>query len=320
MQIHLRKGSEEEADDLGTEGLGASFISDGLVAFVSPPFGALDGHETDQVILLFKNVNFAHLINTFSIRKPTGGKKRKLRASLEEEQPPAETQRKLRVRQQTTTTTQTTAQTRRIVSEESVCGESSDDVKLPPAARPVKTVVARNKRKGAGRSSTPSSVSSSQMTTPAESSDERGTLELFIPPPRDFRGTNNPFVSLELGRKNGGAPVNPYLSVRPPQAQLKTAKLSEKDIRITKNGEIKRKRSFVRQWKRSQEGFFNMNEPSGFSTTSTLQHPQKSSKESVLSYFGVEGRIARGEKYVVHAKRVGPDGRPQYLIQWETES
>lgn len=208
-----------------------------------------------------------------------------------------ELQRKLRVRQSQA----------RIVSEESVCEESSDDLKATSFKN------GKKRKWGAGSSSTSSSVTSGQLTTPTESSsDERGTLELFIPPPRDFRGPNNPFSNFDQEEHS----MNPYLTtVRP----LKT-KLSEKDIRITKTGEIKRKR-FVRKWKRSQEGLFQLSEPSGFSTYSIGQPTScKSSKESVMSYFGVQERIARGEKYVVHAKRVGPDGRLQYLIQWEADA
>lgn len=52
------------------------------------------------------------------------------------------------------------------------------------------------------------------------------TLDAFIPPPTDFEGSNNPFHSFPL-------------SLAPTQRIVPTKRrLSEKDIRITSNGEV----------------------------------------------------------------------------------
>lgn len=215
-----------------------------------------------------------------------------------------ELQRTLRVRQQ------------RATSEESICEESSDDVKLL-----VISSKKQNKRKRTNGGEEHSSVSSFSVSlaTPVEtSSDEtcsRGTLDMFIPPPKNFDGLNNPFCNLShnqnVPRSSG------YFFVRP----LKT-RLSEKDIRITKNGEVKRKR-YVRKWKRSTHPDLAstlFHTDASFRFASPQTNVYHSPKESILSYFGVEERVSRGEKYTVHARRVLCKGHAQYLIQWETDN
>ncbi|KAJ9587024.1 hypothetical protein L9F63_019366 [Diploptera punctata] len=108
-------------------------------------------------------------------------------------------------------------------------------------------------------------------TTPGDTSGDetssRGTLDSFIPPPKDFEGKNNPFRSLtELLSAPSGLnvtaslfnttpatsilntspitlplPLTPVLTHPVPPRPAKR-QLSEKDIRIDRNGEVKRRR------------------------------------------------------------------------------
>ncbi|KAK7074542.1 PHD finger protein 19, partial [Halocaridina rubra] len=75
---------------------------------------------------------------------------------------------------------------------------------------------------------TPNSVTPGD--TSGDETSSHGTLDSFIPPPSDFEGRNNPFLNLDS--LSYGMPV-----IRP----LKR-KLNESDIRIGKNGEVKRRR------------------------------------------------------------------------------
>ena len=116
-----------------------------------------------------------------------------------------------------------------------------------------------------------SSVSFPPPATPGDTSGDetssRGTLDSFIPPPKDFEGKNNPFRSLtELLSAPSGLnvtaslfntapapsivntspitlplPLTPVLTHPVPPRPAKR-QLSEKDIRIDRNGEVKRRR------------------------------------------------------------------------------
>ncbi|XP_023248294.1 uncharacterized protein LOC106645650 [Copidosoma floridanum] len=108
-------------------------------------------------------------------------------------------------------------------------------------------------------------------STPADTSGDetssRGTLDSFIPPPKDFEGKNHPFRNL-LGELLGiplstnmcdsncnnsiynvpitlPLPLTPVITEPPPMRPTKR-QLSEKDIIIDRNGQVKRRRQHRR--------------------------------------------------------------------------
>nr|XP_012151073.1 PREDICTED: polycomb protein Pcl isoform X2 [Megachile rotundata] len=256
-------------------------------------------------------------------------------------------------------------------------------------------------------------------STPADTSGDetssRGTLDSFIPPPKDFEGKNNPFRNLSdllgtpgnLNQSNLSTPspynqcpitlplpLTPVIS-QPPVIRPAKRQLSEKDIIIDRNGQVKRRRQHRRgrpsqqqlqqqyqhtasktatilparnnevksEFARNLRSSFNgasssassqigncvdyalngrrlrqrqsndklpppdlQAQKKGSVPTSPKCSPVKQSapdisiddlKSSVNIYFGAANRIAAGEKFVIRAKRIGPNGQTQYLIEWE---
>lgn len=128
---------------------------------------------------------------------------------------------------------------------------------------PVNTTVVTSVPAVSGPFSGLASSSSSCSVAADDTSDDtssHGTLESFIPPPCNFEGANNPFLTLELVTCTAAGTQDPTAvnsSSKDPTAfnacnnlndNIHTSsrpfkrKLSENDIRIGKNGEVKRRK------------------------------------------------------------------------------
>ncbi|KAJ8917154.1 hypothetical protein NQ315_012646 [Exocentrus adspersus] len=239
----------------------------------------------------------------------------------------------------------------------------------------------------------------SELTTPCDTSGDetssKSTLDAIIPPPKDFEGKNNPFLALlkmasedrqtkKKKKKNKEITLPlPLTAVIPGKPVMRPTKrqLSEKDIVIGPNGQVKRKR-----FRRSRN--LNVNYTVGQTASKTAavvparpdgkewgqrsaqtqgnsqigncmdyalngrrlrQRPERvlppekektsnpptpkpspvkqepdidmdDLKSSVNIYFGAANRIAAGERFCVKAKRIGPTGKMEYLIEWEGPS
>ena len=170
-----------------------------------------------------------------------------------------------------------------------------------------------------------------------------GTLDTFIPRPKDFLGLNNPFRTevpvsdsdyassflrppcLTKRKRKwsppslGSAGSSPHSSI----SSLSSASDHPPSINNNKfedvcgSGNISGNSSCSEStnmdtWKNNNE---NSSSPS--SSTSPTSSSVKHLKWSINSYFEADSRIARGEKFQVIAKRQDCKGQEQHLVAWK---
>ncbi|KAK9307710.1 hypothetical protein QLX08_001974 [Tetragonisca angustula] len=191
-------------------------------------------------------------------------------------------------------------------------------------------------------------------STPADTSGDetssRGTLDSFIPPPKDFEDRNGQVKRRRQHRR--GRPSQQQIQQQYQHTASKTATIlparnnevkSEfaRNLRSSFNGASSSASSqigncvdYALNGRRLRQRQSNDKLPppdpqpqkKGSVPSSPKCSPVKQSapdislddlKSSVNIYFGAANRIAAGEKFVIRAKRIGPNGQTQYLIEWE---
>lgn len=193
----------------------------------------------------------------------------------------------------------------------------------------------------------PLALSMGAGDTSGDDTSSHGTLESFIPPPTNFEGQNHPFLHLDPLMRFGAMP--------PGARPLVKRKLNASDIKIGKNGEVKRRR-LRRKLDKAKVLYFTHPPPGvgayalvgGAAKVASIRNcvdyalsgrlkvgssgaaggckegeedsgfSLSDLKSTVNSYFGAANRIANGEKFRILAKRIHHlDNRVQYLIEWE---
>lgn len=120
-------------------------------------------------------------------------------------------------------------------------------------------------------------------------------------------------------------PLNPVITK--PQVKPLKRRLSEKDIRVNRKGEVKRRR-IRRQCtlpSSKLEPIAGGSVPaqlitSDFASVSYSASPYSNEdlKAAVYEYFSASNRIAMGERYRIRGRRVLSNGQVQYLIEWKS--
>lgn len=167
----------------------------------------------------------------------------------------------------------------------------------------------------------------------SDDTSSRGTLDSFIPPPKNFEGTNNPFRNLGLFCAPLPPPaikVKSFLeSSLAPADAISVDVSSGESPKCEKAGGVVVKTepgSLLMIGQREavnglERGVVIKTEPDleegGVGADKSGDKLLSDLKCSLNSYFGAETRISKGERFSVLAKRLNIDGDVQRLIEWE---
>eukprot|EP00095_Tigriopus_kingsejongensis_P010712 maker-scaffold179_size282488-snap-gene-1.22 protein:Tk10712 transcript:maker-scaffold179_size282488-snap-gene-1.22-mRNA-1 annotation:"metal-response element-binding transcription factor 2" len=180
----------------------------------------------------------------------------------------------------------------------------------------------------------------------SDDASSRGTLDSFIPPPKDFMGFNNPFRNLNLGPIAEASLSGPKDQIlddigglvdeeatthsthsSPPSLEPLEPYKSKRNSHRSHNAPGSPMLLLGAQVNSAIPGSSfedHLNGASGL-FASTIEADDALDPSSLLTdlqaslnnYFGAENRINKGERFNVNARRLTMEGDVQYLIEWE---
>jgi len=212
---------------------------------------------------------------------------------------------------------------------------SNQDLYRRPAVKTVPSIHNSSSRQKSSKNRTLLRKKDS-LDSLGDSSDTSGSLETFIPRPKDFDGQNNPFRTGLFQ----DPPLPDFVTFAPPSRPSKRDRKRKywsppslgsagssphSSISSLSCGseppskyEIRDSNPEKSSFGSTKSSFLNHNSIEDPLRVAVPVVPEKEDlKWSLNSYFGANHRIARGEKYQVTAKRLTSNGNIEHLMAWD---